>query len=188
MVDCALDLSWRVLFEAPSDVRDHVGNVNVHMSSDMRFPKPKDVFDGIALGRVRCVEQNCMIVPFRKLDKLIFVDRSVVHDEDDVVVLDGEEVHQLPHVRLEDVSGDCSVEKATMLLSSVADGADAAQVETCEGLRSDVLLALFSPFSRPDIPNTPMGLIDEHDLEPPSGELVEFSPSGNPQLLVLGTI
>ena len=75
-----------------------------------------------------------------------------------------------------------------MLLSGVADGADAAKVEACEGLRSDVLLALFSPFSRPDIPNAPMGLIDEHDREHPSDVLVELNPSGNPQLLVLGRV
>ena len=129
-----------------------------------------------------------MVVLFGKLDNLVLVDRSVVHDEDDVVVLDGEEVHQLPHVGLEDLASDCSVEEAAMLLSSVADGADAAQVETCEGLRSDVLFALLSPFSRPDIPNAPMGLIDEHDREPASDVLVELNPSGNPQLLVLGRV
>ena len=185
VVDCAPDLGWRDLFETPSDVRDHVGNVNVHKSSDARLPKPKDVLDGIAIGRVRSVEQNRMIVLLRKLLNLIFVDRSVVHDEDHVVVLDREEVHQLRQVPLEDVAGDCSVEEATMLLSGVADGADATQVEASEGLRSDVLLALLSPFSGPDIPNAPMGLIDKNDLEPPSDELVEFNPFGDPQLLVL---
>ena len=147
VVDCAPDLGWRDLFKTTSDVRDHVGNIDVHKSSDPRLPKPKDVLDGIAIGRVRRVEQNRVVVLFGKLDNLVLVDQSVVHDEDDVVVLDGEEVHQLPHVGLEDLASDCSVENGTMLLSSVADGADAAQVETCEGLRSDVLFPSLPIFS-----------------------------------------
>ena len=188
VVDCTPDLGWCDLFKTTSDVCDHVGNIDVHKFIDARLPKPKDVLDGIAIGRVRRVEQNRVVVLFRKLLNFILVDRSVVHDEDNVVVLDSEQVHQLPQIRLEYVAGDCSVEEAAMLLSCDADGTDAAQVETSEGLCSDVLFSLLSPLSRPDISNAPMRLIDEHDLEPASDVLVELNPSGNPQLLVLWRI
>ena len=101
MTNCLFDLNGSDLVETCGNVSDHVCDVHVDQLPNSSLPLPKHEFDWVTLGGIRRVEHDLVTVFFSKLDYLVLVNGGIVHNEEDVRLVERKVGEQFFRVRSE---------------------------------------------------------------------------------------